>query len=221
MDTEDPHIVPHFTRSALLVIDTQADFADGGASPIAGTTAMLPRLTDLVDTFRAVGRPIVHVVRLYQGEDIDRVRRSLIASGSELVAPGSPGSQLVEALRTEKQVDLEPDHLLAGGVQQLGPNEVALWKPRWSAFFRTPLDEHLRDLDVDTVVIAGCNFPNCPRATAVDASERDFRTVLAFDALSGVRAGHLDEMQNIGVIPLLTADIRREISTPRIGLGCA
>lgn len=214
MAVADPHLTPHFERSALLVIDTQVDFADGGASPIPGTTAILPRLAELVDAFRAAERPIVHVVRLYAGGDIDLVRRSLVASGSALVAPGSPGSQLVAALRLAEHADLEPDHLLAGGLQELGPNEVALWKPRWSAFFRTRLEEYLRGLGVDTIVIAGCNFPNCPRASAVDASERDYRTVLASDALSGVKAGHLDEMQGIGVLALHSADIAHEVSTP-------
>src|SRR6185312_2987757 len=33
----DPHIAPDLPHSALVVIDTQIDFVDGGASPIAGT----------------------------------------------------------------------------------------------------------------------------------------------------------------------------------------
>lgn len=215
MGSVDPHIAPHFERSALLVIDTQNDFADGGASPIPGTTAIVPRLAGLVDAFRAGSRPIVHVVRLYRGEDVDRVRRGAIASGTELVAPGSPGAQLVDALRAPDHADLDPEPLLAGRVQTLGLGEVALWKPRWSAFFRTPLDDHLQSLDVDTVVIAGCNFPNCPRATAFDASERDYRTVLAFDALSGVRPGHLEEMRDIGVLAVSADDVGRAARPPR------
>ena len=34
----DQHIAPELASSALVVIDTQVDFVDGGASPIAGTT---------------------------------------------------------------------------------------------------------------------------------------------------------------------------------------
>jgi hypothetical protein len=30
----DPHITPELNRSALVVIDTQVEFLDGGASPI-------------------------------------------------------------------------------------------------------------------------------------------------------------------------------------------
>jgi nicotinamidase-related amidase len=65
----DPHLTPRWDSSALLVIDTQVDFLDGGTSPIPGTSAVLPALTDLVRAFRAAGRPIAHVVRLYAGDD--------------------------------------------------------------------------------------------------------------------------------------------------------
>jgi hypothetical protein len=35
----DEHIAPHIAAAALLIIDTQVDFIDGGASPIDGTSA--------------------------------------------------------------------------------------------------------------------------------------------------------------------------------------
>ena len=34
-------------------------------------------------------------------------------------------------------------------------------------------------------MFCGCNFPNCPRTSIYEASERDFRVVLARDAISG------------------------------------
>ncbi len=66
--------------SALLIIDTQVDFVDGGRSPIAGTTAVIPKLVELRSAFLDAGRPVIHVVRLYAGEDVDRVRRTAMAS---------------------------------------------------------------------------------------------------------------------------------------------
>jgi len=200
MALADPHIEPHYDRCALLVIDTQVDFTEGGATPIAGTAAVVPEIVTLLEAFRGAGRPIVHVVRLYAGADVDRVRRTLIAAGAAIVAPGSPGSEIVPALRPAGADSLDPDRLLAGELQELGPNETAIFKPRWSAFHRTQLEAYLTGRGVDTVVLAGCNFPNCPRATALDASQRDFRVVLAADAISGIRNGHLREMAGIGVL---------------------
>jgi len=211
----DVHTAAEFSRSALLVIDTQVDFVDGGSSPITGTTQVVPRIADLLTAFRVANRPIVHVIRLYQGEDVDLVRRTLIMAQSNVVSPGSKGSQIVGALHDSSRDAVELDHqiLLRGQLQELGPNETALWKPRWSAFFRTPLDEHLRGQDISTVVIAGCNFPNCPRATAFDASERDYRALITTDATSGIKPGHLDEMTGIGVLSATTQQITQMLRT--------
>ena len=67
------------------------------------------------------------------------------------------------------------------------------------AFYRTPLEEHLRTSGADTVVVCGCNFPNCPRATVYEASERDFRVVLVADAVSGLYERGAEELAGIGV----------------------
>jgi len=67
----DPHIAPELDRSALLVIDTQVDFVDGGATPIPGTSAVVPAVAGLLAAFRAVRRPVGPVVRLYDGDDVD------------------------------------------------------------------------------------------------------------------------------------------------------
>jgi hypothetical protein len=74
-----------------------------------------------------------------------------------------------------------------------------MYEPRWDAFYGTPLEKHLRDLAVSTVVVVGCNFPNCPRATIYGASMRDFRAVLIADAVSDVYAQGLQELNVIGV----------------------
>ena len=78
----DEHIAPRLATSALLIIDTQVDFVDGGRSPIAGTTAVIPKLVELRSAFLDAGRPVIHVVRLYAGDDVDRVRRTAMASGA-------------------------------------------------------------------------------------------------------------------------------------------
>jgi nicotinamidase-related amidase len=57
---------PDWEHSALVTIDTQNDFTLPGApSEIAGTVDVLAALWSLVGAFRAAGRPIFHVVRLY------------------------------------------------------------------------------------------------------------------------------------------------------------
>lgn len=197
----DPYIRPDLARSGLVTIDVQVDFLAGGASPLPGADRVVPAIAGLACAFRSAGRPIVHVVRLYQGSDVDLVRRSTIESGAQVVSPGTSGSQLAPALRVPGAVDLDPARLLAGQAQELAPGEVAIFKPRWSAFYRTLLHEHLAGLGVDTLVVAGLNYPNCPRATIADASARDYRVVMARDALSSIVDLHVAEATGIGVVP--------------------
>jgi nicotinamidase-related amidase len=75
-----------------------------------------------------------------------------------------------------------------------------MYKPRWGAFFQTPLEDHLRGLGVDTLAFCGANFPNCPRTSIYEASERDFRIVVAPDAVSGIYDRGRAELEGIGVV---------------------
>ena len=209
----DPFLAPDLGRSALLVVDMQVDFVDGGTAPVPGTSAVLPAIARLVDAYRESMAPIVHVVRLYEGDDVDLCRRRVIAAGLDLARPGTAGSQVAPALGVP---GLDPGSLLAGDLQTVSPTEHILFKPRWSSFYRTGLDEHLRRWRVDTVVIAGCNYPNCPRATIVDASERDYRVLVAADAISGVDARHLEEAGGIGVLHAETDEIVEALQPPEL-----
>jgi nicotinamidase-related amidase len=150
---------------------------------------------------REARRPIVHVVRLYlhDGQNVDPCRRARVESGWHPLAPGTPGSEIAPALLPAPGLRLDPARLLAGEVQPFGPGEVALYKPRWGAFYGTALDDHLRSAGVDTIVVGGCNYPNCPRATLFEASERDYRVVLLADACSGLDPRGQAEMTAIGV----------------------
>lgn len=195
------YLTAHFDRAALLVIDVQHDFIDG-ALPVAGTASILPGLERLVSAFRRAGRPIIHVVRLYVpgSSDADPVRRASIESGARVAAPGTTGSEIPESLLPAgTPVRLDTELLLRGEPQRLSETELIVYKPRWSAFYRTRLNEELSARGIDTVVVAGCNLPNCPRASLFDASERDYRTVLVTDAVSQCTSDRLRDLELIGV----------------------
>jgi nicotinamidase-related amidase len=202
----DPHLEPHWDRAALITIDMQRDFLSDGAYALAGTTEVLPNLGKLTETFRAAGRPIVHMLRLYpgDGQDVDRVRRTLVQGGADLVRPGTSGRLLAPGLAPTD--DLNDEALLRGEPQPLGPAEYALYKPRWGAFYRTRLQELLAPQGVDTLVFAGCNLPNCPRASIIEAHERDYRVVLVTDAVSQASEQGFREIAGLGTVLLTTAE---------------
>ena len=206
------YVSPNWERSALVVVDLQGDFLDEGVAAIPGTTGVVPNVAALTRAFREAGRPIAHVVRLYEpgGSDVDLPRRDSIEAGGRVVAPGSTGSQ-IPATVLPAPVPLDPERLLAGQPQQLGDREVVFFKPRWSAFHRTSLEAWLRQQGCDTVVVAGCNLPNCPRATLFDASERDFRTALVSDAVSQTTEERLADLERIGVTVLELAEATKQL----------
>lgn len=62
-----------------------------------------------------------------------------------------------------------------------GPADIYLPKRRFSAFFKTDLDQTLRLMAVDTVVIAGIATQVCVLTTALDALSNDFQAVIVED----------------------------------------
>jgi nicotinamidase-related amidase len=134
-------------------------------------------------------------------------RRWLFQEGRGFVLPGSKGAELVDDLKTSPDIVLDHSALLRHEIQKIGPDENVIYKPRWGGFYKTPLESHLRKREISTLVVCGCNFPNCPRTTLYEAGERDFRLVLVRDAVSGLYPKALSEMRDIGVTVLLTPEI--------------
>ena len=210
----DEYTSPEFGRCALVTIDVQRDVLEGGSLEVPGTSAVLPRIAGLARAFRDARRPVVHMVRLYQpdGEDVDPSRRARMRSGRPTLVAGSAGAELAPGLLEVGAEGLDAIRLLEGLPQQVGADEVVIFKPRWGAFFRTPLAEHLEMLEVSTLVFAGANYPNCPRTSIYEASERDFRLVLAGDGVSGLYERGVAELEGIGVAVMTSDEIAAALS---------
>lgn len=193
---------PDPSRMALLTIDVQREFQPGGSSGRPENALAVPAASKIAAAFRRADKPVIHIVRIYlaEGSNADICRKTRIITGAPLLTPGSDSSQIAPSLLPDPSVRLDHELLLAGGVQSIGAAEWIIYKPRFGAFYRTPLLEHLQRLGVDTLVIAGSNFPNCPRATIYEASERDFRIVAVTDAISLLDERGIRELEGIGVL---------------------
>lgn len=204
---------PDFSAMAFITIDMQNDFLNGQPSEIPGTSEALPQMQKVAEAFRRARLPVIHMVRLYKsdGSNAELCRRAGIEQGAALVRPGTPGAELASSLRPANESKLDSELLLSGAIQKLGPCEWAIYKPRWGAFFGTPLEQHLSGLGVTSLAFAGCNFPNCPRTSIYEASERDFRIVLVEDAVSGLYDRGREEMKNIGVVLLKSDQLAQSV----------
>ncbi|MBX5450861.1 cysteine hydrolase family protein [Thermogemmatispora sp.] len=209
MSFMDHYTRPDFASVALIVLEMQRDFLEGQPAGMIGTSAILPRIVRLLQAFRAAERPIVHVVRLYlaDGSNVDLCYRGAVEQGAYWVLAGSPGSEIVPELLPDRFSRLETERLLSGHIQYLWPGEVIIYKPRWGAFYGTPLENYLRRARVSTLAICGCNFPHCLRSTLYEASERDFRLVLVEDAVSGLYEQGKQELRAIGVSLMDSAEV--------------
>lgn len=207
---------PNYSQCALILIDFQNDcILPGSAFEIPGSYELLPKLRQLTDSARANHVPIVHVVRAYRpdGSNADLCRREMLRQGNVFLCPHTQGADFPAELKPHNAPLPDWELLMNGEFQQIGSREWILYKSRWGAFYQTKLHPFLTDRSVDTLIFAGCNFPNCPRTSIYEASERDFKIILAKDAMSGLYDKGIQELTNIGVHVVDTDEVCRRLNT--------
>lgn len=165
-------------RPALLVIDMQQGFTDAGfplGSESGETIEVITSLTANARTSQ-IDVPIVYTVSTWAPESSVWSRKM---PAQREILPGS------------KWAELDP---------RLGrlSHETVVEKHFASAFFATGLDEHLRRLGVDSVLLAGVTTSGCIRATAVDAVSHGFKVIVAKEAVADrAEATHLMSLFDI------------------------
>lgn len=180
---------------ALAIIDMQNDFVQPGAPAcVAGALASVPMVRRLLDKARREGWVIVHVTRQHRadGSDVELFRRDAFKNGGGICVAETRGADIIP--------ELSPL-----------PGEHCLGKLRFSAFLFTEFDALLRRLGVSTLVLAGTQYPNCIRGTAVDAMARDYRTVVVTDACSAqtpaVAASNIFDLKGMGIACVALDDL--------------
>ncbi len=208
----DLYTEPNYENIGLLTIDMQNDFSSRmGPYEIEGTYEIIPNIVAILNKFRERSKLIVHVVRIYKenGSNADMCRKKKIEEGLRIVPPNSKGFELVRELRPN-DARLDAEKLLKGEIQKIGLNEFVIYKSRWGAFYATQLEDFLEEKGVSTLVFTGCNFPNCPRTSIYEASERDFRLVVIEDAISGIYDKGIEELKRICCELIKTKDFLRK-----------
>jgi len=209
----DMYTSPEYKKSALLITDMQKDFVlEDAVCEIQGSEAVIPNIVKLLKKFREAKKPIIYTIRIYKkdGSNVDACRRNRVEQGLEVAAPDSSGAGLVDELKLGKR-RLEFDRLILGEILEIGPNEYIMYKSRWGAFYKTDLENFLREKGITTLIFTGCNFPNCPRTSIYEASERDFRIVVVEDAISQIYEKGIGELRDIGCEIMLADKLARKI----------
>ena len=165
---------------AVVVVDVQNDFCEGGSLAVAGGT----------DVARAISAHLA-------GGEFDHV----VATRDHHIDPGAHFSDAPDF------VDSWPRHCVVGtnGVElhpalDISRVEAVFDKGEqaaaYSGFEAThdgiPLGDWLRDHDVTDVEIVGIATDHCVRATALDAAAQGFATTVRLDLTAGVARTSVD-----------------------------
>jgi nicotinamidase-related amidase len=168
--------------TAVVAIDMHRGHLDPAVAtlplPAERCGPVIKRAAELLEGVRAAGVPVVHVVTEYRDaaeiaanpfwkaahEDASKARRGILRHN----LAGSPGVQVIPELLDSRDI-------------------VVRGKRRYSVFQATDLEFVLRRrLAVDTLVLAGINTTTCVLCAAFEATNRDFRVVVAADAVDSM-----------------------------------
>jgi ureidoacrylate peracid hydrolase len=164
-------------RTALVVIDMQSTFCEPGApGEVPAARGIIEPINNVTRGLRAMGVPVIWVVHAnnqYAGHSdweifftyivADQVRQRTIESLA-------PGRQQVWR-----------------GLEQAN-SDITVVKNRYSALTQgsSQLERVLRNLGVDTVLIAGTKTNVCCESTARDAMMLDFKVVMLTDCCAAL-----------------------------------
>lgn len=177
-------------RTAVLVVDMQNDFgARGGMFDLAGIDisgirkAIEPTARVLAAA-RKAGLPVVYLRMGFLpdlsdigGPDsVNRVRHlQLMHVGKTVRGPDGRESRVLirDTWNTEILPELAPH-----------ASDLVMYKTRFSGFYRTDLDDHLRKANIKYLIVTGCTTSICVESTVRDAMFRDYLCVLLSDCVS-------------------------------------
>lgn len=180
--------------SALIIVDVQKDFVEGGALAVAGGQALVPKINDLLEA-----GSYDHVVASRDWHDSGSDNGGHFADKPDYVdtwpahcVADTPGAEYADGLN----LDLVNTHLIKG-----------MDAPAYSAFEGSTdgvrLNDLLFDHDVTKIDIVGIATDHCVRATALDAQEEGYDVRVLTDLVVGVAeastAAALAEMLAAGV----------------------
>lgn len=150
-------------KPALIVVDVVKGFTDPACPLGSAADNVVAANRTLMDTFHQRGLPVVLTTVIYRHADEASVFRARVPALNLL----SPDSEWVKFdSRLPKQA-----------------TDIVLEKRHASAFHGTDLNEQLRELGVDSLVVTGLTTSGCVRATAVDGLQNNFAVVVPEEAV--------------------------------------
>jgi len=174
---------------ALIVVDVQRDFCPGGALAVKNGDRVVPRLNKVVEAFDKSGLPVFFTRDWHPSNHISFV--------------GQGGRWPPHCVQGTRGAEFHPGLRIPHGATIISKGD----KPRfeaYSGFQGTDLEERLKALDVDEVLIGGLTTDYCVKESSLDALRAGFAVdvledcVMPVNVRPGDGARALREMQKEG-----------------------
>ncbi len=188
----------HITSSSnnvILIIDMQNDFIlPDSPLYVKRAESTLPAIKSFLDFGRKSDWKLIYICRSHDlsGIDAEKYRLHLFHDNNGICIRGTKGFEIPDIISPQDE-------------------DLLIFKQRFSAFFCTNLDMILKRLNTKKIYITGTQYPNCIRATAVDAISRDYETIVVTDCCSAqtkeIEDNNIEDMRNMGIKCLLSKDI--------------
>ena len=166
-------------RTALLVVDMQRGFLrPGEAMEVAPARECVPRIRELLDTFRAKRLPVAFTEFVYS-----EAAPLLVGELHPEHKPARPGAPTGFGRPSSACLEGTPS---AETVEELrpAPGELVVRKRWYDGFAGTPLDGALRARGVTSLVVTGTMTDICVLATVIGAFNREYRVTVADDGVA-------------------------------------
>ncbi len=162
MDLER-HDVGLGKKPAIIVVDVINAFTDPDCALGSACPEVVTANKRLLDAFRSKGLPVFFTTVIYR----------------------NPGQAKVFRQRLPSLNILKPDSHWVVVDEALGrlPDEDVIEKCWASAFFDTDLNERLKILNVDSLVITGLTTSGCVRASVLDGMQYEYPVVVPREAV--------------------------------------
>jgi len=148
---------------ALVIVDMCKGFLDP-TSPIGfECPELIHSNIKLVQKFRERNHPIIFTTTIYRNESDASVFRKKLP-GLNILKPDSPEVSFLEELSPSAE-------------------DTIIEKKFASAFFKTELSDYLAKTKIDSLIISGVTTSGCIRATALDALQHNFLTIVVEDCV--------------------------------------
>lgn len=172
-------MIAYDTRTALIVVDVQNDFADPrGALHVPGGEEIVGVVNREIELARAGGAMVVYT------QDWHPPSTPHFAKDGGIwpvhCVAGSWGAELVDGLVVAGPI------VRKGSGGEDGYSGFTVRDPKTGAVSDTELGALLRDRDVERVVVVGLATDYCVKETALDAAREGFATTVLADAVRAV-----------------------------------